>query len=142
MWFLGMDVGTGGTRAVIVDGNGKLIAGASAEHAPFRTPHPGWAEQDPEDWWRAAQQALRGALAAAPEPRQPVAAIGLTGQMHGAVLIDQAMKPVRQAILHNDARAHREAEELARDHLGLASIVGVKPMPGFTGPKLKWIARH
>ena len=59
MWFLGMDVGTGGTRAVVVDANGKLISGASSEHAPFRTPHPGWAEQDPEDWWRAAQEAIR-----------------------------------------------------------------------------------
>ena len=64
MWFLGMDVGTGGTRAVIVDGKGKLIGGASSEHAPFRAEHPGWAEQDPEDWWRAAQEAIRGALAA------------------------------------------------------------------------------
>ena len=56
MWFLGMDVGTGGTRAVVVDAEGRLISGASSEHAPFRTPHPGWAEQDPEDWWRAAQE--------------------------------------------------------------------------------------
>ena len=70
MWFLGMDVGTGGTRAVVVDANGKLISGASSEHAPFRTPHPGWAEQDPEDWWRAAQEAIKGALAAAPEPHR------------------------------------------------------------------------
>src|SRR5215469_16521796 len=62
MWFLGMDVGTGGTRAVVVDEKGKLISGASSEHAPFRTPHPGWAAQDPEDWWRAAQEAIRGAL--------------------------------------------------------------------------------
>jgi len=54
MWLLGMDVGTGGTRAVVVDGTGKLIAGASSEHAAFKTAHPGWAEQDPEDWWRAA----------------------------------------------------------------------------------------
>ena len=89
MWFLGMDVGTGGTRAVVVDGTGKLVSGASSEHAPFRTPHPGWAEQDPEDWWRAAQDAIRKALAAAPEPRQPIAAIGLTGQMHGAVMLDE-----------------------------------------------------
>ena len=59
MWFLGMDVGTGGTRAVVVDADGRLISGASSEHAPFRTPHPGWAEQDPEDWWRAAQEAIR-----------------------------------------------------------------------------------
>jgi xylulokinase len=58
--------------------------GASSEHAPFRTPHPGWAEQDPEDWWRAAQLAIRRSLPLRPEPRQPIAAIGLTGQMHGA----------------------------------------------------------
>ncbi len=77
MWFLGMDVGTGGTRAVIVDSDGKLIAGAAAEHAPFRAEHPGWAEQDPEDWWRAAQEAIRYAIAAAPEPRQPIAALAL-----------------------------------------------------------------
>ncbi len=76
MWFLGMDVGTGGTRAVVVDAKGRLIGGASSEHAPFRRQHPGWAEQDPEDWWRAAQEAIRAALAAAPEPREPVAAIG------------------------------------------------------------------
>jgi xylulokinase len=89
MWFLGMDVGTGGTRAVVVDANGKLLCGASSEHAPFRTPHPGWAEQDPEDWWRAAQEAIKAALAAAPEPHQPIAGIGLTGQMHGAVMLDE-----------------------------------------------------
>ena len=71
-----------------------------------------------------------------------VKAIGFSGQMHGAVLLDGAMKPVRPAILHNDARAYAEAQELASDHPGLARIVGVKPMPGFTGPKLKWIARH
>ena len=70
MWFLGMDVGTGGTRAVVVDAAGKLMGRRSSEHAPFRAEHPGWAEQDPEDWWRAAQEAIRGALAAAPEPRR------------------------------------------------------------------------
>ena len=62
--------------------------------------------------------------------------------MHGAVLLDRADKPVRPAILHNDGRAFREADELARDHPDLARVVGVKPMPGFTGPKLKWIARN
>ena len=70
MWFLGMDVGTGGTRAVVVDATGKLMGAASSDHAPFRAEHPGWAEQDPEDWWRAAQDAIRGALAAAPEPQR------------------------------------------------------------------------
>ena len=92
MWFLGMDVGTGGTRAVVVDADGKLISGASSEHAPFRTPHPGWAEQDPEDWWRAAQEAIKAALAAAPEPQQPIAGIGLTGQMHGAVMLNETRR--------------------------------------------------
>ena len=69
-------------------------------------------------------------------------AIGFSGQMHGAVLLDRADKPVRPAILHNDGRAFREADELARDYPDLARVVGVKPMPGFTGPKLKWIARN
>ena len=90
MWFLGMDVGTGGTRAVVVDATGKADCRCIERAcARFATPHPGWAEQDPEDWWRAAQEAIRGALAAAPEPHQPIAAIGLTGQMHGAVLLDE-----------------------------------------------------
>ena len=69
MLFLGMDVGTGGTRAVLVDGEGKLIAGASSEHEPFKSAHPGWAEQDPEDWWRAAQEAI--AVVAQPDGRPP-----------------------------------------------------------------------
>ena len=69
MWFLGMDVGTGGTRAVVVDAAGQIVSG--------------------EDWWRAAQEAIHFALAAAPEPHQPIAAIGLTGQMHGAVMLDE-----------------------------------------------------
>ena len=69
-------------------------------------------------------------------------AVGFSGQMHGAVLLDRADKPIRPAILHNDGRALLEADELARDYPDLARIVGVKPMPGFTGPKLKWIARN
>jgi xylulokinase len=89
MWFLGMDIGTGGTRAVLVNEKGIVVSSAASEHAPFRTAHPGWAEQDPEDWWRAAQEAIRGALAAAPTPAEPIAAVGLTGQMHGAVMLDK-----------------------------------------------------
>ncbi len=69
MWFLGMDVGTSGTRAVLVDEQGQIVSSASEEHAPFRTPHPGWAEQDPEDWWRAALIAIRSAIASAPAAR-------------------------------------------------------------------------
>jgi xylulokinase len=112
MWFLGMDVGTGGTRAVIVDGAGRLIAGASSEHAPFRAEHPGWAEQDPEDWWRAAQEAIRMALAAAPESRQGIAAIALTGQMHGAVMLDEGGAVLRPALIWCDTRTQPECDWL------------------------------
>ncbi len=117
MWFLGMDVGTGGTRAVVVDAAGKLISGASSDHAPFRTPHPGWAEQDPEDWWRAAQDAIRFALAAAPEPHEPIAAIGLTGQMHGAVMLDEngaGAAAVADLVRHANAAGVRLADRKDR----------------------------
>ncbi len=96
-----------------MDGDGKLISGASSEHAPFRTPHPGWAEQDPEDWWRAAQEAIRKALAAAPEPKQPIAAIGLTGQMHGAVMLDEngaVLRPIAHLVRHAYAAGVRLAD--------------------------------
>jgi len=83
---LGLDVGTGGSRAVVVDERGKLVASASREHVPFRSPHPGWAEQDPEDWWRASQAAIRDVTAAHGVGK--ITAVGLTGQMHGAVMLD------------------------------------------------------
>ena len=80
--------------------------------------------------------------AAAPKSLAALKAIGFSGQMHGAVLIDRSDRPVRPAMLHNDGRAHAEAAELARDFPHLASLVGVKPMPGFTGPKLLWLKRN
>jgi xylulokinase len=144
MWFLGMDVGTGGTRAVIVDNAGKLIAGASSEHAPFRTPHPGWAEQDPEDWWRAAQEAIRYALAAAPEPRQPIAAIGLTGQMHGAVLLDGAGQVLRPSLIWCDTRTQPECDWLTQK-IGYERLIELTcnpALPNFTLTKLLWVKRH
>ena len=144
MWFLGMDVGTGGTRAVIVDAAGKLIAGASSEHAPFRTPHPGWAEQDPEDWWRAAQEAIRLALAAAPEPRKPIAAIGLTGQMHGAVLLDAAGQVLRPSLIWCDTRTQPECDWL-HEKLGYEHMIELTcnpALPNFTLTKLLWVKTH
>jgi xylulokinase len=144
MWFLGMDVGTGGTRAAIVNGAGKPIAGASSEHAPFRTPHPGWAEQDPDDWWRAAQEAIGSALAAAPRPRQPIAAIGLTGQMHGAVLLDGDGRVLRPSLIWCDTRTQPECDWL-HERIGYEKLIELTcnpALPNFTLTKLLWVKRH
>ena len=144
MWFLGMDVGTGGTRAVVVDANGKLISGASSEHAPFRTPHPGWAEQDPADWWRAAQEAIRAALAAAPERDKPIAAIGLTGQMHGAVMLDENGQVLRPSLIWCDTRTQPECDWL-HEKIGYKRLIELTcnpALPNFTLTKLLWVKTH
>jgi xylulokinase len=139
-----MDVGTGGTRAVVVDAAGKLIAGASSEHAAFRAEHPGWAEQDPEDWWRAAQEAIRKALASAPEPREPIAAIGLTGQMHGAVMLDGEGQVLRPAMIWCDTRTQPECDWLT-ETIGYEKLIELTcnpALPNFTLTKLLWVKKH
>ncbi|HEY1983775.1 MAG TPA: xylulokinase [Terracidiphilus sp.] len=144
MWFLGMDVGTGGTRAVIVDAAGKLISGASSAHAAFRTPHPGWAEQDPEDWWRAAQDAIRKALAGAPQPSEPIAGIGLTGQMHGAVMLDENGAVLRPSLIWCDTRTQPECDWLT-EKIGYDRLIELTcnpALPNFTLTKLLWVKTH
>ena len=144
MWFLGMDVGTGGTRAVIVDGTGKIVGTASSAHAPFRAEHPGWAEQDPEDWWRAAQEAIRGAIASTPEPRQPIAAIALTGQMHGAVMLDENGAVLRPALIWCDTRTQPECDWLT-EKIGYDRLIELTcnpALPNFTLTKLLWVKTH
>jgi len=144
MSFLGMDVGTGGTRAVLVNAAGKLIAGASAEHAPFKTAHPGWAEQAPEDWWRAAQQAIRQVLAAAPEPHEPIQAIGLTGQMHGAVMLDENGAVLRPSLIWCDTRTQPQCDWLT-EKIGYERLIELTcnpALPNFTVTKLLWVKEH
>jgi len=144
MWFLGMDVGTGGTRAVIVNAAGKLVGAASSEHKPFRAEHPGWAEQDPEDWWRAAQEAIRGALASTPDPRQPIAALALTGQMHGAVVLDENGQVLRPSLIWCDTRTQPECDWLTETigYERLIELVANPALPNFTLTKLLWIKTH
>jgi len=145
VWLLGIDVGTGGTRAVIVDHQGKVVASAASEHAPFRSPQPGWAEQDPEDWWRATQEAIAGALAEARKvtgnPSQNVEAIGLTGQMHGAVMLDGQGKVLRPALIWCDQRTDAQCDwlhqQLGREHL--IELTCNPALPNFTLPKLLWV---
>lgn len=144
MRFLGMDIGTGGTRAVLIDGAGKLIAGASSEHEPFRSAHPGWAEQDPDDWWRAAKEAIRGVLAAAPEPCEPIACIGLTGQMHGAVMLDESGAPLRPALIWCDTRTQPECDWFT-EKIGYERLIELTcnpALPNFTVTKLLWVKKH
>jgi len=141
MSYLGIDLGTSAAKVVLVDEGEAILAQAQAPVATAR-PHPLWSEQDPRDWWTAVSAALDAVAAAAPEAMRRVRGIGLSGQMHAATLLDAADEPVRPAILWNDGRAHAEAAELAAAHPGLAHALGVPPMPGFTAPKLVWLARH
>ena len=144
MWFLGMDVGTGGTRAVVTDAAGKLLGSASCEHAPFRAEHPGWAEQDPEDWWRAAQEAIHGALAASPPDKEEIAAIALTGQMHGAVMLDENGAVLRPALIWCDTRTQPECDWLT-EKIGYERLIELTcnpALPNFTLTKLLWVKTH
>ncbi len=139
----GNGCGHGRNACGVVDGDGKLVAGASSEHAAFKTAHPGWAEQDPEDWWRAAQEAIRGALAAAPEPSQPIAAIGLTGQMHGAVMLDDAGKVLRPALIWCDTRTQPQCDWLT-EKIGYERLIELTCNPALPlsrGPLL-WVKEH
>src|SRR5688572_12994827 len=109
---LGIDVGTGGSRVVVVTDDGRVIASATVEHAPFSSPQTGWADQEPEDWWRASRQAIREALSASTIEASSIRAIGLSGQMHGAVLVDETRAVVRPAIIWCDQRTETECRWL------------------------------
>jgi xylulokinase len=137
---LGIDVSTTATKAVLVDELGAVTGVGSAEY-DTSVPHPRWSEQDPELWWTGAIGAVRAALAAAGVTGAEVTAIGLTGQMHGAVLLDAADRPLRPAILWNDQRTAAECDEIRR-RVGarrLIEITGNDALTGFTAPKLLWI---
>ncbi|WP_029031076.1 xylulokinase [Salinarimonas rosea] len=139
--FLGLDLGTSALKAVLVDEAQRVLASAEIPLDTQR-PRPLWSEQDPDTWWDAAVAALAALRAQAPDAYAATRAIGLSGQMHGATLLDAGDRPIRPAILWNDGRAHEEAASLAAGHPGLAATVGVKPMPGLGAPKLAWLARH
>ncbi len=138
MAYLGIDIGTSAIKLCVMDADGSVRATAEAAlevHRPF----PGASEQDPQAWIAA----LDSACAKLPDAvRRAVVAIGLSGQMHGAVMLDADHRPVRPAILWNDGRAVAECARMARDVPEIGQITGVPPMPGFTAPKLLWLAEH
>jgi xylulokinase len=139
--YIGIDLGTSAVKIALVDHFQDIVA--STEHA-FATnrPMPGWAEQVPEDWFRCVAAGLDELAFRHRDQMAQVASIGLAGQMHGVVLLDRNNAPVRPAMLWNDSRAAAEAAELNETHPELGDIVGVKAMPGFTGPKLLWLSRN
>jgi xylulokinase len=149
VFFLGMDVGTGGTRAVLIDGSGAIAASAASEHAAFKAERPGWAEQEPEDWWRAALAAIRAVLAQAVAEvpgfsAASVGGVGLTGQMHGAVLLDKDGAVLRPALIWCDQRTGPQCDWLHRE-LGrerLIQLVANPALPNFTLTKLLWVKEH
>lgn len=140
---LGIDVGTGGTRALITDDSGAVLGSATADHAPFASPQTGWAEQDPDDWWRACRQAVPRALEAAGIDATAIDAVGLTGQMHGSTLLDVDGRVVRPALLWCDQRTQAECDSLT-EQIGASRLIELTCNPaltGFTLPKLLWVRR-
>ncbi len=136
--FLGIDVGTSSVKCVLLDARDKVVAQSSAP-LDLSRPQAGFAEQDPEGWWLATLRAVHDLPAAG---RGAVRAVGLSGQMHGATLLDRHDRPLRPAILWNDGRSALECEELERRVPRARAITGNIVMPGFTAPKLLWVARH
>lgn len=144
MRLLGIDIGTGGTRAVLLDGDGRVVSSATAAHPPFASPHAGWAEQDPDDWWRAACSAVPECLARGETAPREISGIGLTGQMHGLVLLDRGGRVLRPSILWCDQRTEVECREIT-ETVGAARLIELTANPAltnFTLPKIWWVQKH
>ncbi|MEP6828105.1 MAG: xylulokinase [Aestuariivirga sp.] len=139
--YLGLDFGTSSVKGVIIDDKQKLIATASSPLKVSR-PHPGWSEQNPEDWWKAATAVVKALRKAKPKAIAAVAGIGMSGQQHGATLIDKNGKVLRPCILWNDARSFAECADILRDCPEAKAITGNIPLAGFTAPKLLWVKKH
>ena len=140
MYVLGIDVGTGGTRALIIDEQGRVVASATEEHEPFASPKIGWAEQRPEDWWRATGIAVKSALAKAKLSGDAIACVGFSGQMHGAVMLDDKMQVVRPALIWCDQRTEKQSRDLA-DKIGESKLIQLTcnpPLTNFTLTKFLW----
>ncbi len=141
MNYLGIDVGTGGTRALVMDERGAVVASASSEHENFASPQPGWAEQDPRDWWRACGAAVKQALQTSGLRADDIACVGFSGQMHGAVLLDAADEIVRPAIIWCDQRSEAQSREL-EEMFGRDTLIRLTcnpPLTNFTLTKLLWV---
>ena len=141
MMFLGLDLGTSELKALLLDEQHAIRATARSALQISR-PQPLWSEQQPDDWWAAVEDVMAQLGASHPAELSRLRAIGLSGQMHGAVLLDAQGKVLRPAILWNDGRSGAQCERLMREVPGLTGITGNLAMPGFTAPKLAWVREH
>ena len=144
IYVLGIDVGTGGTRVLIVDQQGRVVASATAEHAPFASPQIGWAEQRPEDWWAACTIAVPRALERAGLRGDDIACLGFSGQMHGAVMLDESGHVVRPALIWCDVRTDRQCRELT-EKIGAERLIQLTCNPAlanFTLTKFLWVREN
>jgi xylulokinase len=142
--YLGIDVGTSGTKTVAINARGKILGQAMATY-PCYHPKPLWSEQEPDDWWQATVKSVRATVKTARLKPADVRAIGLSGQMHGSVFLDQQNRVVRRALLWNDQRTAAECEEIERRAGGRQQLIGMVANPaltGFTAPKILWLRNH
>src|SRR5437667_4713126 len=141
---LGIDIGTSGTKTLVCDDDGKVLATAMAEH-PISSPKPGWSEQNPQDWWQATCKATQAVLKKAKVKPTEVGGIGLSGQMHGSVFLGDGSKALRPALLWNDQRTAAECAEIESKAGGrerLINLVANPALTGFTAPKILWVRKH
>lgn len=143
-YLLGIDIGTSGTKTLICDHKGKVLAAASAEHTSY-APKPGYSEQDPAEWWQATCKATRAVLKKARIKGSQVTGIGLSGQMHGSVFLGNGTKPLRKALLWNDQRTGEQCVQITQAAGGrerLIELVANPALTGFTAPKILWVRQH
>src|SRR5882672_1703105 len=143
-YLLGIDIGTSGTKTLICDENGTVLATATAEH-PISSPKPGWSEQNPEDWWQATIKATRAVLKKAKLKGSDVGGVGLSGQMHGSVFLGDGTKALRPALLWNDQRTAEQCAEIeskAGGREALIELVANPALTGFTAAKILWVREN
>jgi xylulokinase len=142
-FFLGIDTSTTSSKALLIDEAGEVVMVASSPHT-LQTPRPLWSEQDPQEWWQAVSVCIHSVLEKAGVTGEAVAAVGLTGQMHGLVLLDGAGKVLRPAILWNDQRTQTQCDEI-HSRIGkerFIQITGNVALTGFTAPKILWVKEN
>jgi xylulokinase len=143
-YLIGIDVGTGGSRALLIDTTGAIVASATTEHATFASPQPGWAEQDPHDWWRATAASVREVMASAQVAASEIACVALAGQMHGAVLLDEHDEVLRPSLIWCDQRTEAQCHWL-NERVGRERLIELTSNPAltnFTLTKLLWVRDH